>query len=107
MSLTPLPLRTRLCDLLAIRYPVIQAPMAGGWTTPDLVSEVSNAGGLGMLAGLSGEQLPKNRLLLGRRVVAVFLGVVALISAFFYPVWTGMQTPFWFWHIHVWVPSWV
>jgi nitronate monooxygenase len=25
--------------------------MAGGWTTPELVSEVSNAGGLGMLAG--------------------------------------------------------
>ncbi len=45
------PLRTRLCDLLGIRYPVIQAPMAGGWTTPELVSEVSNAGGLGMLAG--------------------------------------------------------
>lgn len=51
MSLTPSPLRTRLCDLFAIRYPVIQAPMAGGWTTPELVSEVSNAGGLGMLAG--------------------------------------------------------
>lgn len=51
MSSTPSPLRTRLCDLLAIRYPVVQAPMAGGWTTPELVSEVSNAGGLGMLAG--------------------------------------------------------
>ena len=44
-------LRTPLCDLLGIRYPIVQAPMAGGWTTPELVSEVSNAGGLGMLAG--------------------------------------------------------
>lgn len=44
-------LRTPLCDLLGIRYAIIQAPMAGGWTTPELVSEVSNAGGLGMLAG--------------------------------------------------------
>jgi nitronate monooxygenase len=44
-------LRTVLCDLLGIRYPIVQAPMAGGWTTPELVSEVSNAGGLGMLAG--------------------------------------------------------
>lgn len=44
-------LRTRLCDLLDIRYPIVQAPMAGGWTTPELVSEVSNAGGLGTLAG--------------------------------------------------------
>jgi nitronate monooxygenase len=44
-------LRTPFCDLLGIRYPIVQAPMAGGWTTPELVSEVSNAGGLGVLAG--------------------------------------------------------
>ncbi len=43
--------RTDLCDLLGIRYPIVQAPMAGGWTTPELVSEVCNAGGLGVLAG--------------------------------------------------------
>lgn len=42
-------LRTPLCALLGIRYPLIQAPMAGGWTTPALVAEVSTAGGLGML----------------------------------------------------------
>ena len=44
-------LSTALCDLLGVRYPVIQAPMAGGWTTPELVSAVSNAGGFGSLAG--------------------------------------------------------
>ena len=44
-------LSTPLCDLLGVRYPVIQAPMAGGWTTPGLVSAVSNAGGFGSLAG--------------------------------------------------------
>jgi nitronate monooxygenase len=44
-------LSTSLCDLLGIRYPIIQAPMAGGWTTPDLVSAVCEAGGFGMLAG--------------------------------------------------------
>lgn len=51
-------LRTPLCDLLGIHYPIIQAPMAGGWTTPALVAAVSNAGGLGMLAasGLSPDQ---------------------------------------------------
>lgn len=51
-------LRTPLCNLLGIHYPIIQAPMAGGWTTPALVAAVSNAGGLGMLAasGLSAEQ---------------------------------------------------
>jgi nitronate monooxygenase len=32
------------------KYPIIQAPMAGGITTPELVAAVSNAGGLGSLA---------------------------------------------------------
>src|SRR3954467_14007270 len=30
--------------------PIVQAPMAGGATTPELVAAVSNAGGLGFLA---------------------------------------------------------
>jgi nitronate monooxygenase len=40
----------KLCEKLDIKYPVIQAGMAGGATTPELVSAVSNAGGLGILA---------------------------------------------------------
>ena len=36
-------------ELLKIEYPIIQAPMAGGVTTPGLVAAVSNAGGLGMV----------------------------------------------------------
>jgi nitronate monooxygenase len=32
------------------RYPIIQAPMAGGANTPELVAAVSNAGGIGALA---------------------------------------------------------
>jgi nitronate monooxygenase len=39
-----------LCRRLGIALPIVQAPMAGGWTTPALVAEVANAGGLGMLA---------------------------------------------------------
>jgi enoyl-[acyl-carrier protein] reductase II len=39
-------LRTPLCDLLGIDIPIIQAP-ASPYTTPELVSAVSNAGGLG------------------------------------------------------------
>jgi nitronate monooxygenase len=35
--------------MLDIRYPIIQAPMAGGATTVDLVVEVSKAGALGSL----------------------------------------------------------
>lgn len=39
-----------LCKKIGIKYPIIQAGMAGGITTPELVSAVSNAGGLGILA---------------------------------------------------------
>jgi nitronate monooxygenase len=47
MSSRTLPgLRARL----GIEVPIIQAPMAGGWTTPALVAAVSEAGGLGTLA---------------------------------------------------------
>ena len=40
---------TKIIELLKITIPIIQAPMAGGATTPELVAEVSNAGGLGSL----------------------------------------------------------
>ena len=40
-------LRTPLCDLLGIEHPIVQAPMAGGPTTPALVAAVSGAGALG------------------------------------------------------------
>lgn len=38
-----------LCARLGIALPIVQAPMAGGPTTPELVAAVSNAGGLGSL----------------------------------------------------------
>jgi nitronate monooxygenase len=41
---------TDACRLLGIRHPIVQAPMAGGWTTPELVAAASNAGALGSLA---------------------------------------------------------
>ncbi|HYF98470.1 MAG TPA: nitronate monooxygenase [Candidatus Saccharimonadales bacterium] len=41
-------LHSSLCDLMKIKYPIIQAGMSG-FTTPSLVAEVSNAGGLGIL----------------------------------------------------------
>ena len=53
------PLSDQFCARLGIEHPVIQAPMAGGWTTPELAAAVSNAGGLGFLAatGVSAEQM--------------------------------------------------
>jgi len=41
-------LRTPLCDLLGIEYPIVQAPMAST-STPQLAVAVSEAGGLGSL----------------------------------------------------------
>src|SRR5260370_40502418 len=51
-------LHNALCDLLEIEYPILQSGMrrvAG----PELAAQVSNAGGLGILAGLlaKGEDL--------------------------------------------------
>ena len=43
-------MRTALADRLGIEHAIVQAPMAGGWTTPALVAAVSEAGGLGTLA---------------------------------------------------------
>jgi len=40
---------TKLTKALGIQFPIIQAPMAGGTTTPELVAAVSNAGALGSL----------------------------------------------------------
>jgi len=43
------PLRTRLCDMLGSRYPIVQTGM--GWVaTPPLVAGACNAGAFGMLA---------------------------------------------------------
>ena len=42
----------------------------------------------------------------GIGVVTVFLFFVALLSAFFYPVWTGMQVPEMFARLHYWLPGW-
>jgi nitronate monooxygenase len=42
-------LSTRVTELLRVEHPIIQAGMAGGATTPELVAAVSEAGGLGTL----------------------------------------------------------
>lgn len=39
----------RIAKWLNIKFPLFQAPMAGGATTPELVAAVANAGGLGSL----------------------------------------------------------
>jgi nitronate monooxygenase len=41
---------SRLTELLGVRYPIVQAPMAGGPSTLELAVAVSEAGGLGSIA---------------------------------------------------------
>ncbi|PRD10058.1 nitronate monooxygenase [Bacillus sp. MYb56] len=50
---------SRVIDILQIKYPIIQAGMAGAITTSELVAAVSNSGGLGTLGAgyMSQEQI--------------------------------------------------
>ena len=42
-------MKNRLTKLLGIKHPIIQAPMAGGTTPPELIASACNAGALGSL----------------------------------------------------------
>ena len=50
---------------------------------------------------------PLSRRQAGQLTVVVVLVVVAAVSAFFYPVWTGMSVPYEFWLVHNWLPGWI
>ncbi|WP_366249149.1 nitronate monooxygenase [Terribacillus aidingensis] len=53
----------RLFEALSITHPIIQAPMAGGITTAELVIAVSEAGGLGMIgAGYLNAESTRNQI---------------------------------------------
>ena len=41
-----------------------------------------------------------------RWVVGVFLVATVLVSAYFLPLWIGLQTSFGFWNLHMWLPGW-
>ncbi len=54
MTYPPLPIRTRVSELLGVDYPIVQAPM--GWIARSaLASAVSRAGALGIIETSSGE----------------------------------------------------
>ncbi|AGW40916.1 hypothetical protein O159_07430 [Leifsonia xyli subsp. cynodontis DSM 46306] len=50
---------------------------------------------------------PERRRRRGIAWTAAFLVAATAISVFFWPLWTGQQVPFWFWQMHMWLPSWV
>ena len=43
----------------------------------------------------------------GQRTVMVVLSVIALVSAFWFPLWSAMWVPYEFYWLHVWLPGWV
>jgi NAD(P)H-dependent flavin oxidoreductase YrpB (nitropropane dioxygenase family) len=43
-------IRTKFCELLGVEYPVALGGMGGGFTQPDMVAAVSDAGGFGALS---------------------------------------------------------
>ena len=47
------------------------------------------------------------RRLTGQRLVLVFLGVALALSVFWYPVISAVNVPYDFWHMHMWLDSWV
>jgi nitronate monooxygenase len=47
-------LQTRLCDVLGIELPVLNAPMGGGAANGELAAAVSRAGGLGLIGAMAG-----------------------------------------------------
>jgi dolichyl-phosphate-mannose--protein O-mannosyl transferase len=60
------------------------------------------------LAAILGRRdAPSYRRESGVRFVALFCLLSLVVSIFFLPIWTGMQTPFWFWQAHMWLPGWI
>jgi dolichyl-phosphate-mannose-protein mannosyltransferase len=41
------------------------------------------------------------------RTLGGYLGLTFAVSLFFLPIWIGTWTPYWYWHLHMWLPSWI
>jgi dolichyl-phosphate-mannose-protein mannosyltransferase len=39
--------------------------------------------------------------------ITVLLTTIGAVSVFFYPIWTAWQVPYWFWRMHMWLPTWI
>ena len=75
MTSNPLPIRTRVSDMLGIDFPIVQAPM--GWIArAQLASAVSRAGALGIIETSSGElEAVRNEILRMREITDRPFGV--------------------------------
>ncbi len=41
------------------------------------------------------------------KIVGGYFGLAFAVSLFFLPIWIGTWTPYWYWHLHMWLPSWI
>lgn len=41
------------------------------------------------------------------KVYAFYAFICMAFSLFFLPIWFGTWTPYWFWYLHMWIPSWI
>lgn len=52
------------------------------------------------------DEPPPRRLMRSARITwGVAVGIVGLVFVFFYPIWTAMEVPKWFWRAHMWLGS--
>jgi dolichyl-phosphate-mannose--protein O-mannosyl transferase len=51
--------------------------------------------------------LPTSKRPLGQTIIAGYLTLIFGVSLFFLPIWFGTWIPFWYWQIHMWIPSWI
>lgn len=40
-------------------------------------------------------------------ILSAFIIASIAITIYFLPIWTGTWIPYWFWHAHMWLPSWI
>ncbi|WP_081681115.1 dolichyl-phosphate-mannose--protein mannosyltransferase [Cellulomonas sp. URHD0024] len=54
---------------------------------------------------------PKDLEPVGRRRAiigcGVLVGLIVLVGAFFYPIWSAWVVPYKFWHLHMWLETWI
>jgi dolichyl-phosphate-mannose--protein O-mannosyl transferase len=60
---------------------------------------------LGLVLGRAAD--PPWRRLSGLYLVALFVAVSVLLSAFFYPIWAAEVIPYQEWRVRMWMPSWI
>ena len=63
------------------------------------------AGCLGVLLGNRTSSVRRVRV--GVLCVGIYLTAVLLVSAYFWPLWTGQVIPYEQWYGHMWIPTWI